>query len=102
MKNGGHDENIEIVVLLGGVVISSCRILIIYKKEKVWLHVYEFTMNDLGYGNWLTNERTIAKTENVFLECLPTLATRPTWWENFQSTSRFLLLQRLQHDAATA
>lgn len=51
MKNGGHDENIEIVVLLGGVVISSCRILIIYKKEKVWLHVYEFTMNDLGYGN---------------------------------------------------
>lgn len=78
MKNGGHDENIEIVVLLGRVVISSCRILIIYKKEKVWLHVYEFTMNDLGYGNWLTNERTIAKTENVFLECLPTLATRPT------------------------
>lgn len=51
MKNGGHDENIEIVVLLGGVVISSCRILIIYKKEKVWLHVCEFTMNDLGYGN---------------------------------------------------
>lgn len=102
MKNGGHDENIEIVVLLGGVVISSCRILIIYKKEKVWLHVCEFTMNDLGYGNWLTNERTIAKIENVFLEYLPTLATRPTWWENFQSTSRFLLLQRLQHDAATA
>lgn len=78
MKNGGHDENIEIVVLLGGVVISSCRILIIYKKEKVWLHVCEFTMNDLGYGNWLTNERTIAKIENVFLEYLPTLATRPT------------------------
>lgn len=102
MKNGGHDENIEIVVLLGGVVIFSCRILIIYKKEKVWLHVCEFTMNDLGYGNWLTNERTIAKIENVFLEYLPTLATRPTWWENFQSTSRFLLLQRLQHDAATA
>lgn len=78
MKNGGHDENIEIVVLLGGVVIFSCRILIIYKKEKVWLHVCEFTMNDLGYGNWLTNERTIAKIENVFLEYLPTLATRPT------------------------
>lgn len=78
MKNGGHDENIEIVVLLGGVVISSCRILIIYKEKKVWLHVYEFTMNDLGYGNWLTNERTIAKIENVFLEYLPTLATRPT------------------------
>lgn len=78
MKNGGHDENIEIVVLLGRVVISSCRILIIYKKEKVWLHVCEFTMNDLGYGNWLTNERTIAKIENVFLEYLPTLATRPT------------------------